>query len=159
MKKTSLLYRAAAAAVVAGLCSSCATVISGTHQYVDISSEPAGATVLIDGKEAGRTPLEYQLKRSSDHMVRLELAGYAPYEIKIDKTFNPWVIGNVIIGGVIGIVVDSVTGAVYRLTPDEIDATLKRGYASAAETGDRIVIASVLRPLPGWEKIGQMERL
>jgi hypothetical protein len=36
---------------------------------------PAAARVIVDGKEAGVTPLVVDLARRSDHQIRIELAG------------------------------------------------------------------------------------
>ncbi len=43
---------------------------------VRVSSEPAGATVSIDGERAGQTPLEHTVTLG-EHRVRVELAGFA----------------------------------------------------------------------------------
>ena len=43
-----------------------------------ISSRPAGAKVLVDGKEVGLTPLKDQLLLPGDHKVELLLAGHTP---------------------------------------------------------------------------------
>jgi hypothetical protein len=56
----------------------CAVVTHGLHQKVDIASAPAGATVLVDGAEAGRTPLTVNLARAKSHRVELRKPGFAP---------------------------------------------------------------------------------
>ena len=47
------------------LLSGCALATKGLHQSVSIASSPAGATVLVDGREAGVTPLVARLPRSA----------------------------------------------------------------------------------------------
>jgi len=45
-----------------------------------VSSEPSGATMFLDGKEAGKTPFLSGKIRPGRHQVRLELEGFDPYE-------------------------------------------------------------------------------
>src|SRR5690606_40130446 len=73
---------------------SCATIMSGAKQNVKISSSPSQATVIVDSLEIGKTPLKTKLKRKQNHIVRLELEGYQPYEIELKRKFNAWIIGN-----------------------------------------------------------------
>ena len=53
------------------------------------------------------------------------MAGYYPSETQIRPQFNPWYVGNVVVGGLIGLViVDPLTGAVWNLHPTTIDRNL-----------------------------------
>ncbi|PYQ49372.1 MAG: hypothetical protein DMF78_18390 [Acidobacteria bacterium] len=58
-----------------------------------IETEPAGATVLIDGADAGRSPVARANVRPGVHMVRVAADGYAPagltLEIKHGETPPP----------------------------------------------------------------------
>src|SRR5207245_911717 len=58
-----------------------------------IETEPAGATVLIDGADAGRSPVAMANVRPGVHMVRVAADGYAPagltLEIKHGETPPP----------------------------------------------------------------------
>jgi hypothetical protein len=45
--------------------------------YVD--SRPRGATVLVDGKSIGQTPLSVADVAIGEHLVRIELAGKKPW--------------------------------------------------------------------------------
>jgi len=45
--------------------------------YVD--SNPRGATILLDGRSVGQTPLRMAEVRVGTHVVRLELAGKQPW--------------------------------------------------------------------------------
>lgn len=54
---------------------SCATTIQGKTQQVSIQSAPPGATVLIDGKIAGLTPMAVNLTRKHNHTVSLVKEG------------------------------------------------------------------------------------
>ena len=106
---------------------SCATIFSGTKQNVRFSSNPPSALVFIDDVEAGKTPFEMKLNRKSEHSVKMELDGYQTYQTDLTQKFNAWTIGNVVLGGVIGLVVDVSTGAMYNLSPGAINISLNNG--------------------------------
>lgn len=143
---------------VAMMFASCATIVSGSKQTIKIDSTPSSAVVLVDGKEIGKTPLTTKLTRKENHKVRIQLEGYQPYEVELTKKFNEWYIGNVVFGGLIGLVVDPITGAIYRLTPKEINTELQKGMAFKTSENE-IYIAVSLRTDQNWQKVGQLEKL
>jgi hypothetical protein len=160
MKLTSILSAYCALALFAG----CSTIVSGTHEDVRIRSNPSGAIVKVDGVSRGITPAEVELSRRKNHTVSIELAGYRPYELELKKAFNPWIFGNIFFGGLVGVIVDLSTGAVYKLSPYEIDAELQpasaRGTRRMTVTSkDGLLIATTLQPKSHWERIGQLERM
>ena len=89
------------------LVSSCATIVSGSKQNVKFTSNPSTATIFIDEVEVGKTPFEIKLARKSEHSVLIKLEGYQTYETKLTKKFNGWYIGNILFGGLIGIISSS----------------------------------------------------
>ena len=143
--------------VFALLTSSCATIVSGSKQNVKFSSTPAAATIFIDEVEVGKTPFEIKLARKSEHTVMLKLEGYQTYETKLTKKFNGWYIGNILIGGVIGLIIDPITGAMYNLSPDEVNAQMTSGTAFKSN-GKDVYVAVALNIDPTWKKVGQLEK-
>lgn len=113
--------------------SGCATIVTGggEDQSVRVASMPKGADVFVDDQLVGQTPISLRLTRKDDHMVRVQKAGYAPYERHVKSGFNPWMIGNVLFGGIIGIVVDAVSGTNPALSPTNIHAKLKEAPSAA----------------------------
>jgi hypothetical protein len=105
----------------------CATIMAGGgEQTVRINSTPTGAAVKIDGHEYGVTPTMAKLSRKETHLVQLQLAGYAPAETKLEKGLNGWVFGNIIFGGLFGLVVDVVSGSANELKPGEVQQTFAK---------------------------------
>lgn len=137
---------------------SCATIFSGTQQNVKFSSNPSVATVFIDNIEVGKTPFEIKLNRNKEHNIMLKLEGYQTYQTSITKKINGWFWGNILIGGLIGVIVDASTGAMYKLTPKEINAEMNNGIVFKSY-GKDIFIAISLDIDPNWEKIGQLEKV
>ncbi len=140
----------------------CATLFSGTTQQVRVKSKPAGAQVFLDGKLVGATAV---VSKWGFHCVRVEMPGFEPYEVKLEKHYNPNATANVFIGGVF-IVVDALTGAIFEQdVPDAERAKLmkykwERGDPGGGEifTPAPLFISVALKPTPSARKIGQMER-
>ncbi|TPN84036.1 PEGA domain-containing protein [Aquimarina algicola] len=140
------------------LLSNCATIISGSRQIVEISSEPNSAKVYINEIEVGETPVQKRLKRNQTYQLTLKLDGYKTYDTKLEKKFNAWYVGNVVFGGLIGLIVDPATGAMFKLKPEEIDKQIKNGTTYKTKHGN-IYLNVSMEIDPNWQKIGQLEKL
>ena len=136
---------------------SCATIIHQTRQDVGIASAPTGASVTVDNKPYGKTPLVADLKRKENHFVKVELAGYETFEVTITHKVSGWIWGNIAFGGLIGLAIDAISGGMYKLTPDQVVAQLQKQGSAALLRKDALYIAVVLAPESSWEKIGQLE--
>jgi formylglycine-generating enzyme required for sulfatase activity len=139
---------------------------------VAISSEPAGAEVLVAGEVRGRTPLRVELMAGS-HRVELRHAGYKPWLSDVQVQANvPLELGPVRLGlpdGRLAVTSTpagaavSVGGAYWGRTPLEVEVrpdipqvvTLQRdGYEPAQRevsvaSGAREAVAVSLKPILG----------
>jgi len=136
---------------------SCATIMHGSKQDVGISSNPSEAKITVDSQKYGTTPVNIKLKRNSSHTVRLELAGYEPYETTLTKSVSGWVWGNIVFGGLIGLGVDAATGGLYKLSPQQINGEFKESQANTKLSKDGLFITVVLKPKASWKKIGSLK--
>jgi uncharacterized protein YceK len=120
--------------------SGCASIVAGGHRDIDIKSTPSDATVTIQDRESkqivhkGQTPLIIPLStrggyfKSRQYDVTLSKKGYAAKTINIDSFLSGWYAGNVIIWPMAvigGLIVDPLTGAMWSLSPKNIDAVLE----------------------------------
>lgn len=96
----------------------CATIVSGTKDTVEITSNPPGAVVRLDdsGQEF-TTPASFEVTRRSRHTLLVSRDGYHTERVTLGRSLNPWLFGNLIFGGVIGVVVDLVSGATFEPMP------------------------------------------
>ena len=95
--------------------SSCATLISGTKQRVSVKTEPSGSKVFVDGKDQNViTPCEIKIKRKKQAYLTFQKDGFENGQKIIDGQFNPVVLGNILLGGVIGAIVDYSSGAWFK---------------------------------------------
>lgn len=117
------MQRFAVLALVA-LLPACATVVEGTSDTVTLSTTPAGATCTVDrnGERVGAvaaTPGSLRLSKSRhDLNVTCTKEGYQPSTTTASSRFTGATFGNVLVGGVVGVVVDAASGANNRYPPD-----------------------------------------
>ncbi len=107
----------------------CASIFTGTSQKVNIFSTPDNANVVIKDLNGtvvfqGLTPSEARLSRSSQYVVTVSLPGYQDAVTSINHNFNPVFLGNLICGGLLGMIIDFADGAVYDLTPNTLNIML-----------------------------------
>ena len=90
--------------------SGCATIFSGSREDVNFTSEPSKAKVIVDGQDRGTTPLKISLKKGKDYNINIVKDGYQKKTFTVTYSLGAgWLILD-ILAGVIGIVVDAVTG-------------------------------------------------
>ena len=91
------------------------------------------------------------------HALKIGRAGYQPYEMVFSRSTSGWVWGNIVFGGLIGLAVDAITGGLYKLSPELVQASLTQSHASIDQGGhNSLVVRVVLHPEPEWQKVGQL---
>jgi uncharacterized protein YceK len=142
------------------LATGCATIILSSTQQVGISSSPTGASVTIDDEPKGETPIIAKLSRKDNHVIKIEMEGYEPFEIKTTRSTSGWVWGNIVFGGLIGLAVDAITGGMYVIKPEQIETELKKQESSGfLYQKDALYMTVVLSPDPSWQKIADLKPL
>ncbi len=107
-------------------------------RWTDRRYEYADETATPDTD--GKTPIEANLSRRKIQTVRLELGGYEPYELTVTRGFNAITLGNIIIGGGIGIAIDAMTGAIFTLQPSTVAAHLDARQAKNTDNLDLVFV-------------------
>ena len=114
----------------------CATIISGSQQDINIASTPEDVKFTIEQLAVtgpipfseGKTPHVASLSRKNSYLLTLSKTGYESVEIPIEYgRTNGWAYVNFItfpLGTVIGLMIDSSTGAIAILEPEEVNAKL-----------------------------------
>ncbi len=106
------------------LLSACATIVNGSSQTVTVSTEPPGATCTVDrvGARIGaiaQTPGSVRLGKSkNDLSVTCAKPGFQTATVTKAPSFGGATFGNIIAGGVVGVVVDAASGANYEYPGD-----------------------------------------
>ena len=144
------------------LASGCATIIhGGTTQDVSVNSVPTAASVTVDGETKGKTPAMIDLKRKNSHKITIAMEGYQPYEIATTKKVSGWVWGNILFGGLIGLAVDAISGGLYNIEPEIIQAQLIKSETNISSTTqgiDTIVKEAIIKKTPA-EQLEDLKKL
>ena len=104
--------------------SACATIVNGSSQTVTVSTTPPGATCTVDrmGARIGavaQTPGSVRLDKSkNDLSVTCSKPGFQTATVTKAPSFGGATFGNIIAGGVVGVVVDAASGANYEYPGD-----------------------------------------
>lgn len=139
------------------LLAGCASIMHGTTQQIAVSSSPTGAKVTVNGMDRGVTPVIADLKRKDNHVVRVTLEGYQPFEMALTRSVSGWVWGNLVFGGIPGLAIDAISGGLYKLSPEQVMAQLQREDAQVVAGRDLLLVTVVMHPT-GMERIGTLVR-
>jgi len=127
----------AAVALLAG----CGTIMHGAHQDLSISSTPQGAKVETTPASATyTTPATVTLERNHEYVLTFTKDGYTRATLNIRKDIGPGTLIADVFLGLVGVIVDAVTGAWYGLNPESGNVTLVRVGGSERDA-DAIHIA------------------
>jgi hypothetical protein len=133
----------------------CATIMKGSEQKVAFQSTPTGAKVSVFDAAGmlvsdGTTPITLPLKKGASYFqaakyrVVFESPGRQKKEVWLTGSLEGgwYIAGNLLIGGLLGwLIVDPLTGAMWTLSPETVNATLDPGV-SKTESGLHVVLAS-----------------
>ncbi len=109
--------------IVAGwMATGCATIVRGSHQDLNVTSQPEALCVVIDGESYGATPFVASLKRNQEHVVRVQNDPYLPHEQTAVPVMDGLLFGNLLFGGLPGLIIDGITGAAYSLSVTTVHA-------------------------------------
>lgn len=129
---------ACGAAAVALSLSACATVTRGTSQKFAIESSPTEAEVSLSTGQQCVTPCEVKLKRKPGFTATVKKPGYQTQTLTVESKLGGGGAvagaGNLLLGGVIGGIVDGTNGSMNNLTPNPLVVTLVPETAPVAES-------------------------
>lgn len=129
-------FRVGGICLLATLLPACATVVRGTKQDYVIQTDPAGAKVQLSTGQRCVSPCNLRLPRKHDFVVDVALDGYEPAQAQVSSKIRAGgvgaVAGNVLLGGIIGGVVDGSNGSMNDLRPNPLLIKLVPVGAAAA---------------------------
>ena len=131
------LYRMSALALMSVALCACATVTRGTKQKIEFTSTPEGADVKTSEGYSCVTPCKTKLKRKTGFDAVFTKEGYEPTTVKVRSKFSGGGAaagaGNILLGGIIGGVVDGSNGSLNNLTPNPVNAVLVPATVAPSE--------------------------
>ncbi|TWH77121.1 hypothetical protein LX59_00023 [Azomonas agilis] len=144
------------------LITACATIVGDKTQVIPISSTPSDASILITDEKGvevfkGVTPTSVTLQKSDgsywgkkSFILKVHKHGYETQIIPITASANGWYIGgNIIFGGLIGwFIVDPYNGAMYNLSPEQLNAHLDAKESQSRYSGEQGFSIVLLEDVP-----------
>jgi len=131
------MFKISVVALSLALITGCSSIVSESKYPVLISSNPSQANFILQNRagvtvHSGRTPTTVTLNASSGffkgetyHLV-LNKDGFDEKTIEIQSAVDGWYFGNILFGGIIGLlIIDPITGAMFKL-PEKADAQLAK---------------------------------
>ena len=143
---TRIIKIAAAFAAILSL-HGCASIVGESEYPVAVLSAPEGASFEIRNRSGqivhtGNAPSTVTLKSGKGYFsgqtytLLFKKDGYSDRTVTLDSDISGWYWGNILFGGLIGmLIVDPATGAMYKL-PESI----------SADMGKPVVKATVITP-------------
>ena len=118
------------------LLTGCGAIMHGSRQNVLVQTSPAGATVETSPATGTfTTPATLDLERKNTYVLNFTSPGYAPATLSLHPSVGTGtVIADVLLTGLVGVVVDGLTGSWYGLNPESANVTLSRTTATGPET-------------------------
>jgi hypothetical protein len=106
----------------------CATVTRGTRQTFKVESTPSGAQVAMSNGENCVTPCKLKIKRRPGFSATFTKEGYEPQTVKVDSELHGGGVaagaGDLLLGGVVGGLLDGSNGSLNSLSPNPLQVTL-----------------------------------
>lgn len=113
-----------AATILPFILCSCACLVNGTRQQVQINSNPAGADISLNGIPSGKTPNSISLARGETHQVQITKEDYMATSQTIGHRLSGWFWLDLCFYAIPGLV-DLGVGSAYNLEPETINAQLQ----------------------------------
>jgi hypothetical protein len=137
------MFRTFLIMMVALGCSGCATILGGGGtEEVEITSDPSGADVIVDGTKRGKTPTTLDLSTKESHAIKLKKGCLEHEPIYTGKKAEVgWIVADAIFVVptlYLSVGIDFATGAFYtfpnhRVSARLVDKCAKGGEAPATE--------------------------
>jgi hypothetical protein len=147
----------------------CATIVHSGPRAIPIASTPPGAQVSVYDRDnklvmTNVTPFtaklssKYAYFKGPKYRLVFDMPGHYRSEINLTSSVSGWYFGNLLIGGVIGmLIVDPLTGAMYNLAPEKIQQRLSPAQAAVIEDGEGVMVVLLEQTTPAERQ--QMVRL
>lgn len=110
----------------------CATIVKGPNKPLTVDSEPRNAKYTITDESGltvseGRTPAAVTLPKSAgffkahSYKINLSKNGSGNRVYTLDPSLSPWYLGNLVIGGLPGmVVIDPITGGMWDYSTNHV---------------------------------------
>ncbi len=110
--------------LVAATLGGCATAFKAKTTQVSVTSNTPGATVTVDGKQAGVTPMTVELSNKADSVITVQAAGHEETCKMSTGASTGWIVADVFLTTGVGLLVDWATHNWNNVTPNNCHASV-----------------------------------
>ena len=111
---------------VAIVTTGCGALMQGTSQTIPVQSSPNSVSMDVAGVSY-MTPTSLELQRKNEYILNFSKEGYDSAQIRVTKHLSGgYLIADVLLTGLIGVIVDAATGAWYNLKPEAVTVSLSK---------------------------------
>lgn len=136
-----MVIRATLAVVALVLETGCATMMDRNIKGYSVVTTPPGAQVMVNGMEFGATPALLTVDKQMGLMVRITKPNCPTFDTVVTSQMSPYVWGNLLFGGVFGLLIDLSTKSAYELHPDNLQVMYGERDGKCIITGSNLVAA------------------
>ena len=166
MKQTTIKLLTGTLLASSLLSTGCATIFGRSNYSMAINSNPTGASLSITDKKGkeifkGVTPATVTLKSSAgyfskaEYQLKFDLENHEQRIVPLTSKLNGWYFGNLLIGGIIGmLIIDPASGAMYKLPKEAIVETLTKKNIAQVPSLNIVDINSLSK-----EQVNQLQRI
>lgn len=132
----------------------CASIVSDSKSPVSIMSSPAGSKFEVRNESgqivhSGITPGSVTLAAGDGYFdgetytITFSKDGMDEQVVTLETSINGWYWGNLLIGGIVGmLIVDPATGAMYKL-PESVSGTLHESTAASGSKSRDLTLITI----------------
>lgn len=130
--RRSWVKRTAGAVLLSLSLAGCGLIFGGTSETIQVNSAPTGASLATRPETATfTTPASIELERKHNYTLIASKEGYDSAEFLIRRKIRGGIIVlDVLFTGVVGVIVDAVTGGWYKLEPKTATMVLEKTNVS-----------------------------
>ncbi len=142
MKRAPIFLLFGAAAFLIMNLTGCGAIFNGSSKNIQVEASPSGTAVTTQpptGDHVAPTTLE--LSRKHSYVITFSKEGYKSANAMIQNKAQAGIIVlDVLLTGIIGVVIDAVTGSWNNLSPDQVSVSLEKLANSQVDGPDEIII-------------------
>ncbi|KZL21473.1 hypothetical protein PsAD2_00768 [Pseudovibrio axinellae] len=109
----------------------CGTVVRGTSEDIKINVEPKHAKITSTSAHSCVGPCVINVSRKKEFTLTASAPGYQTQVVDVETRVSgkgaAGMAGNILVGGIVGVGVDAVSGATLDHYPNPVTFNLKRG--------------------------------
>ncbi len=144
-RTTSSIAAMAVLTLLVPAMSGCGLILGGgSRETIQVQASPADAKVTTSPSTGDFTaPTTLNLERKTNYVLTFQKDGYTQATTQIESHVRTgYVVADVLLTGLIGVVVDAATGGWSKLTPETANVTLTK--VASVEGADTITVGLTL---------------